>query len=91
MHAPSISINVPKFVMPDVVSELLNKIENKIISTVVSEYKIVKEKLSDLQGTIDDVGKRERKIVKEFKTILENNEEIQPILEKLQKLSDEIR
>jgi hypothetical protein len=70
--------------------QVLDKIEYKIISTLASEYKVVKATLSDLPGTIDDVAKRERKIVKKFKTIIDKNEEMQPILAKLQRLIDEI-
>ena len=36
------SINVPKFVMPDIIKEFLDKIKNKIAFTIGPEYEIIK-------------------------------------------------
>jgi 5S rRNA maturation endonuclease (ribonuclease M5) len=84
------SIDVPKFVMPDVISEFLDKIKNKNVSTIRSEYELIKDELLDLEGTLDDVNEEEEKITIRFKTAIEKDEKLLPILTKVQKLSDEI-
>jgi hypothetical protein len=84
------SIDVPKYVMPDIIGEFLNKIKNKIVSTVRSEYELIKDELLDSEGTFDNVNEEEEKITTRFKTAIEKDEKLLPILTKVQKLSDEI-
>ena len=56
------SINVPEFVMPDIIKEFLDKIKNKIAVSIGPEYEIITDELSDLEGTIDDVSEQEEEI-----------------------------
>jgi hypothetical protein len=84
------SIHVPKFVMPDIISEFQDKVINRIVVSIGPEYDTITEELSDLEGTIDDVSEQEERITNRLKTIITNDEEIQPILIKVQNLMDEI-
>ena len=84
------SINVPGFVMPDVINQFLNKLKNKIVGGIEPEYDTITDELSDFEGTFDDVSEQEEEITARLKSIITNDKEIQSILTRVQNLIDEI-
>ncbi len=84
------SICMPIFVMPEIVIEFIEKMKNKITSSLMSESELIEHEFSNFEGMIDDVREKEEEITKRFKTKMSNDEELQSILEKIQELNDEI-
>lgn len=84
------SIYTPTFVMPDVLIEFIEKIKNKFASRLASDHQLVKEGFSNFEGIIVDVDKKVEEITNMFKAKMAKDEELQTILAKIQKLSDEI-
>lgn len=84
------SIQVPKFVVPDVISEFLDKIKNKTSFTIKSEYELIKDELQHFEGTIRNVSAQEHKITTRLKNVIGNDEEIRRILEQVQKLNHDL-
>ena len=84
------SIEVPEFVMPDVVNEFVERIQDKMKEWLKSEYEGEKASLEHFNGMLVDVPGKKQEIVQRFKDIVTNDERLNMILEPLQKLSDEI-
>ena len=84
------SIEVPAFVMPDVVSEFVEGIQDKMKERLKSEYEGEKASLEDFNGMLIDVPGKKQEIAQRFKNIVTKDESLKMILKPLQRLSDEI-
>ncbi len=76
--------------MPDVLIKFVDTLKGKIVSHVMSEYEVIKDELSNFEGIMDDVAKKEEEIAKRLKSIIAGDEELQSIFGKVQELTDEI-
>jgi 5S rRNA maturation endonuclease (ribonuclease M5) len=83
-------IQVPDYITPDVLSDLNRVILSKTRDVTKDKRYDIKEQLRQTEGIIDDVSHKEREIKQELTNLVSMDTRLGPILERLQKLIDEL-
>ena len=80
------AIQVPEYVMPTEVEDLIAKLENKGVEVAENEHSKIKDELKNIEGFIDNITEKEVEISDRIKKTISESKEIGPILPEITKL-----
>ena len=79
------AIDIPEFVMPKRLEEMLESLTENLASFVKPECDLFENKLSDFSGFIEDVKKKEGEIEDRMRNKITENKDIQFLVEQLER------
>lgn len=81
-------LEVPKYVMPEVVEYFIAKLEEKGIEVASDERNKITEELSNVKGFLDNLDNKETEIHDRIQKTISESSEIGPIVPEITKLKE---
>lgn len=82
------AIEVPNYVMPEEIEDLVAKLENKGIAVAENERNKIIDELKDIEGFYDNISEKEEQISQRIKKTISDDGEIKSLLPEIAKLKE---